>query len=504
MPILNSSDLQADLKNVKAADHVIAGSEPYPYLALAADDFERLGCALFDAEVGRKRLWDKATLMLRGSDAGRDVALFRDERLVGVVQCKRLEGSMALPAVFRELAKLVLFPFAEEDLPRIESGLDYRLMLARDPAGTVVAFFDQPQSWLSRKADDVAGAVREVLETYATLGTAFPDDQIAIAEVQRVLPLLNYNLLRPHTLNGMLESAPSIASQFFRQRVVVDNSVVTPKLEAIQELLLKVTAQTEGVQLLTDVDLRILKERIEGTPSSHRVNLGFAATFGLPHEMFVGEAALDVRGKRFVELAQAVSGDLNEWLHAQAWEKAEAIAADAAAYVPPFALLIPQAFFGLVVRDALQKQLANGKLEVVASAIFGFSPLGSDDERLADVHKTLMEQGRRAMAKDWSKLAGDPELIETKKEMFSKILASVGDEEELHRQLSFGVDYLKPKMIPIADELRRLGEQPITVVVTGLDALGSGDVLTRLFATFRAIDGLSPRPSPSASNGDTE
>jgi hypothetical protein len=54
------------------------------------------------------------------------------------------------------------------------------------------------------------------------------------------------------------------------------------------------------------------------------------------------------------------------------------------------------------------------------------------------------------------------------------MLEGIDGEAQLERYLTFGAQFLKPHLIPLANEIRRPGEQPISIVVTGLDALGNG------------------------------
>lgn len=495
MPLLSPDELKAELAQVKPADPMVAGSHPFPYIALSSDDFERLGYALCDAAPSFRASddWNSATLMLRGSDAGRDVALFRQQQLIGVVQCKRLESGMTLPAVFRELAKLVLFPHSDSGLPKIEPGLRYLLMLSRDPAGTVVDFFDRPDEVLASKKSAISDAVDEVLEAYATLASAFPDLKTARDLVAAALPTLNYKLLRPHALDLELQRLPAVAGAFFHQRVVVDNTVLQDGLGKLEDLLASISRQTEGVAFLTDADLRIIKERIEQTPESHRLNLGFASTFGLPREMFSTEADLKARAERILQLSAEIHSDLTDWLFAYAGDKAEAIAVYNAHIVPPFALQLVRGFTGLVARDALQTSLANGKMGELAAKIFGFQPAKNDSERLQHVYDELLEQGRRYLAGDWSKLQGDEDLIALKKSVIMDMLASVADEAELEKQMQLGLEYLKPHLMPVAEKIRELGGHPISIVVTGLDSLGSSDVVDQLAATVLALDGMMPK-----------
>jgi hypothetical protein len=111
MAELHSFSAPDDMSATFSIDLTQVGTQGYPYSRLDPDDYERLAYALFDASAPNDltRFWQRATLMTRGADAGKDVALFFGESLAGVVQCKRLGAGIALPAVMVEIAKLILF-----------------------------------------------------------------------------------------------------------------------------------------------------------------------------------------------------------------------------------------------------------------------------------------------------------------------------------------------------------------------------------------------------------
>lgn len=144
--ILKSADADKEIALVKAVEADDTGQISFAYLRLTDEDFERLTYALAksSAPINTVRTWDDATLMVRGADAGRDVLLTSQGTPVGVIQCKRLESGMSLPAVFREIAKLILFAKVNGDLS-FQHELFYILALARDPASTVVEFFARRQ-----------------------------------------------------------------------------------------------------------------------------------------------------------------------------------------------------------------------------------------------------------------------------------------------------------------------------------------------------------------------
>jgi hypothetical protein len=285
-PILTGAPADARLQNVQAVTDFDVSAPQYPLIRLSADDFELLNYALFkvSAPAGNSTIWDSVAWMLRGADAGRDLVLFRAEKLVGVVQCKRLESPIALPDVLREIIKSILFTVADDSLPPIEPGLTYYLALASEAAGTVIDFFQRPAEILASRKADLPTYVREVIEKYDSLSSL--DEAKAIEKIATVLPGLKLKLVRPSDLSLWLAEQTSVASRFFRYRVVVDSSEVGAKIDEFAHQMQRMQTHLEGVPFVTDVDLKIIRDRIEDTPETHRVAIGLATLFGFPREMF--------------------------------------------------------------------------------------------------------------------------------------------------------------------------------------------------------------------------
>lgn len=442
MPILSPSEVEAELALVAAVNDLEAGAATYPYTRLSADDFERLAYALFTVSEppGKDRFWHQSSIMVRGADAGRDVVLMANGSLVGVVQCKRLESAIALPAVLRELAKLILFPLADSSLPEVRAGLTYYLALAHECAGTVVDFFDRPTELLAKREADVEAAVREVLESYATLAAL--DLLDAIQHVKSILPELRYCLLRPVLLDGWVSKETRVATQFFRHRMVVDHARVDAQYSSIMELLGQVRQQTEGVSLLTDVDLRLIKERIESTPETHRVAVGFASFFGFPREMFVGDENLERRLMPLSSLLNQLSADFIDWIFEQSNQEADAICSlsEVIFTVHPFVRQVPRAFLGEVARAVTSNALSGRVLGDIIAKLENRPALDTDDLRLQHVRTNLLSAGRRYLQGDFSEVEGDEGLKALKLNIIRQLLQGMPDETAMVKQFDHGIE----------------------------------------------------------------
>lgn len=289
MTVIKGQDADDEILKVRAVDDLTAAPTNFPFTGLSADDFERLNYALFkkSAPDGVERGWSAVAIMVRGADAGRDLLLLSDQAPCGAVQCKRLESPMTLPALLREIIKLILYPDVDCSLPQIAEGTHYFLSLATEASKTVVDFFASPSKILGEKDQSIPAYVDEVRESYTTLSGL--DAVIATDKVRRILPKLKYTIIRPVDLNGWLAREPNVATRFFKHRIVVDDANVTAGFAEMKGLLEAVGARLGSLPLLADVDLKLIKERMESVPESHRISFGFASLFGFPKEMFVGE-----------------------------------------------------------------------------------------------------------------------------------------------------------------------------------------------------------------------
>lgn len=311
--ILPEADVAAEMQAITPVDLHDAGQLTFDHLRLGDEDFERLLYALAKSSApdGVDRTWDGATIMVRGADAGCDVLLTRAGVATGVIQCKRLESSMPLPAVFREIAKLVLFAEVNRDLS-FEGRLTYILAVACDPARTVVEHFARRAELEPASTDAIRAAAREIRDSYTTL-THLSDNE-AEAAVLGALPALGLHLVRPVDLDEWLGREVAVSRQFFRQRVVVDNEPMRQGFADVMAHLGRISGQVANIEPITDEDLAILRDDIRDTPESHRLHVGIGMLFGFPREMLAGRPALEAQVGRLAKLLMEIGKDYTDWI----------------------------------------------------------------------------------------------------------------------------------------------------------------------------------------------
>jgi hypothetical protein len=494
MTLIQGFAADAELSKVKAVQGLNAAPAKYPLLGLSADDFEILCYALFkmSAPDGVLKAWNDVVIMVRGADAGRDLLLFAGQQPWGVVQCKRLESAIALPATFREIIKLILFPDVDPSLPQVEEGTYYFLSLATEATQTVIDFFGSPAKALAERDSNIPAYVQEVIESYKSLAGLEPSQ--AVAKVRRVMPTLEYRLVRPVDLNGWLAREPGIASRFFQHRILVDDANMVAGFSELKSMLQLMGVQLGSLPLVTDPDLKLIKARMEGVPDTHRLSFGFASLFGFPKEMFTDTQDLKQRGERLSKLVAEVGQDYIDWLYKQANRKALEICelGEVTLRVHPFARQLPVIFLSLVLKENLDKNLIGKVMSGIIAKRQGQQPFSSDDERIQYTKRTLIASGERYLRGDFSAMVGEGELLEFKKRIARASVSGISSVQELNRVMDDGISIMRQNLDEAATEMRRLSAHPLSVFLTDSSSIDDPNVIEQISKTLRALDQHRP------------
>lgn len=489
--IVNESQVNKEISHVHAVEAEENGPSSFSYLRLTDADFELLCYSLYktSAPANTIRNWDDTAIMVRGADAGRDVILTATGRLVGVVQCKRLESAITLPAVFREISKLILFAKVTDDVTLTPS-LTYTLALARDPASTVVNFFARRTETEDKRKDDLLAAAREVREEYATL-SALSEAQ-AEAEVQRVFPLLSLKLLRPGDFDEWLGRQTNVSARFFRQRLVIDATQMAQGQQEIMDFLRSISGKIEEVSSLSDKDLKTVKAMMENTPEEYRLNLGVASLFGYPREMFAENGKLRLKLQQLMQIRQDFDNDYIQWIFARSRSLADEICetAEVMFTVHPFARQVPKAFLGLIALECSEIAVSGRTMAKINKKTTPAYRFENDTQRLDFVFNDLIEAGRRYLVGDFTKLAGDAALIALKRQVINGMMVGLTSTQILEKRLQDGLAVLKPKLDAAAQKLRDAYSFPTSIFLMGTGFMDHSDAMGRMAETAKALDAL--------------
>lgn len=495
------SGAQADEKMSAGVpvESIDAGLASFPYLQLTDEDFEKLAYALFkkSAPDGWTRDWDDAAVMVRGADAGRDLLLTSGGKAAGFVQCKRLESGLALPAVFREISKLILFAHVNGDVT-FDRYYTYILALARDPAATVVDFFARRAEREKACQDQIRDAARAVRDEYKTFSAITPSDAEAL--VIDALRHLTIKLIRPAELNQWIGREPSVSQSFFKQRLVIDAKDANEHYKRMEAMIAAMSAKVEGLPTLTDVDMKLILERIEKTPETHRLHFGLAALFGYPADMFAETKGLEARLGRISKAIAEIDADYIDWIFKKSRDYANEVLDDGMLLytVHPFARQVPAAFLGEIAKQCSDLAMGSSVMGEFIRKQTGEPYLRDDDGRLDHIRGILLDSGYRYLDDDFSALAGDEELVRIKKGIIAQFMHGITSRADLEAKLDAGIATLKPSLFAKADKLRTLCGQRTSIVLTHSGLLESNEAIKRMTETLIKLESLKKPEAPES------
>lgn len=219
MKLLTADEINAAYAQVEAVDEGRVGPDRANYLALSDADFELLLYSIYKGRAPELPWYRNVRLMVTGADQGRDVWLTKDERPVGLIQCKKVKAGFTRPDTLREVIKFLLNVVLEPALMPDPAGFRFVLALASDPASTTTDFFDAPQTWLTANEAELLVLATDVIEKYGAFSTL--KIEVVMPVIRTALKNLKYELLRPVDIDELLESMPAVRQRFFKAQLVV-------------------------------------------------------------------------------------------------------------------------------------------------------------------------------------------------------------------------------------------------------------------------------------------
>lgn len=219
MKVLTDDEINVAYAHVRAVDEGRVGPDRANYLALTDADFELLLYSIYRGRASESSYYNNARLMVTGADQGRDVWLTKDERPVGLIQCKKVKAGFTRPDTLREVIKFLLNAVLEPALMPDPTGFRFILALASEPASTTTDFFDAPQTWLTANEAELLGLATDVIKKYEAFSTLKIES--VMPGIWTALKNLKYELLRPVDLDELLECIPAVRQRFFKVQLVV-------------------------------------------------------------------------------------------------------------------------------------------------------------------------------------------------------------------------------------------------------------------------------------------
>lgn len=251
MKLLTDDEILAAYSHVEALDEGRVGPDRANYLALTDADFELLLYSIYKASASDFLWYSNARLMITGADQGRDVWLTKDERPVGLIQCKKVKAGFTRPDTLREVIKFLLNVVLNPTLMPDPTNFRFTLALAADPASTATEFFDSSLTWLTANEAELLNLVIEVIKKYEAFSTL--KIEAVMPGIITAIKGLKYELLRPVDLDALLERMPDVRQRFFKVQLVV---AVEDARAMIESRFAAVGLVSKSVETYTRADVK--------------------------------------------------------------------------------------------------------------------------------------------------------------------------------------------------------------------------------------------------------
>lgn len=454
----------------------------YPLHDLSDRQFETLLWDIFRAELISEPSgsYDEVWLMQGVAERGRDCALLLKGTHVGVIQCKKYTAAITRPDVGRELLKFLLHSIKDPQLMPEPKGFVYYIAIAyqlNDRAKEFVRTISSRAAWEA----DIANWTSELVAEYSSLqGLIFSDIEARLFEV---LTLIEVRPLDHLEIGRRLERHNAIIDRYFAVRKVVDSSQV---IEAMEKL-------GRG---LHDSDVRRISDKLVGMSADRRFDIGGVSLWGYPREFIaslIRENRLQSLMLPLVKGRADIDGAFMDYLRGRIEEEViKRITIRGAA--SPFTLqAVTPYLLGRLLPRLMEKNL--GK---VASAIIKM-PEGD----ILSIRDRLLDVGRDVLKNDYSKFAGDAELLEYKRRLARWLHSGFESVDQMRETFDRDWKSISAVVAEIERDMERLlPDAPVAIIPSNGwfdDPERVGEILKKL-STF---DGIRPQRegnAPTASN----
>lgn len=226
MKKIGQQDIQQELKKLKKSP-AFEGLT-LPFNSLDDRSFEILNYRIFQEKIKMKfseitKKFDHVDLMQGVGEQGRDCILMKDQRNVGVIQCKRVASNITKPSFVQELLKFLIHSIIDSSLIDDINSFTYYISVSTGLAGTTKKLIRE-FNLLILQEEELEQWTNSVLKKYV----AFKNLTFSGIEKQlkAYLSKIRIERILPEDLQADLNSIPQVERQFFKTKTVIDSSEI--------------------------------------------------------------------------------------------------------------------------------------------------------------------------------------------------------------------------------------------------------------------------------------
>lgn len=431
-----------------------------PISELSDREFEVLSYLLFQAEIEDNKHSDytSISLMQGVSERGRDCVLYKNDKVTGLIQCKKYNGRISRPQVIKEIVKFLLFSTLDDAILPDPSSFEYNLYASNDFTGPAIELINSFKKEISTELNNgkFKNYVNEVIGEYESFSCY--EDEAPYETIKDLICKINVTTCNGIDITNRIYKNHHILSMFFNVKTVVD-------IDSADRMIRKVF-DDYGFKVLSDSDLKMMQERIKDISDDDRVNLGMCDLLGFNIEFF-----RFIKGDRFKRIIQSIANvktlldtELLEFLTSRIRDLIYERITERllkTGKVHPFSVQVANPYLTerltiLVIDGSMPKDLM--------IKLYPHFQL-SDDDLIKSVYKKLHESSERIFNGDFSHLQGDEATIKLKRNLYNHLHQGFKNIGDAKKQFDKDIKLIKPMLKEIEKIISKLFHKNRTVII---------------------------------------
>lgn len=481
---ISEEQTQDELKSCYKPTVFNSGFSILPFNNLGDREFELLSYVLVKEEIrlNQHKNFTDIVLMQGVGERGRDCVLYNNEKVCGVIQCKKYAGRLTKSVLLKELIKFSLYANQESSILPDINDFQYFIYVASDftePANTLL------HSYKTSIQEEINnGNVEKYMEDIVNDYESFIAERFSspFEKIKNILANLVVVPVNGVDLTERINKIPTILKNFFNIQTVVS--------VADADQIMRKALDDYGLRLLTDTDLKDIQERISSTAVDQRVSLGSIDFYGYSIEFFKS-----LKLHEFTEIL-SMQVKLNSFLYRKLLD------------------FMLNETHKVIQEEVTNNLLQTGKIHPISVSLCApylmrclidkinvssypmlykdrISDINSSEKYIEEQLEIIIATSKKILAEDYSNLVGNEYEINYKKEIFRHIHAGLKDIEDVRKQIMQDLLILKPILQNMEVKLKLMISEKRTILISDHSFFEDDTKLKKLFNTMSKLGNLS-------------
>lgn len=398
-----------------------------------------------------------------------------------MVQCKKYASRLSRPQVIKEIIKFLLFATLDRTILPNAREFEYKLYVSNDFSEPAINLINSYKSEISIEIQNgnVDDYISEIVNEYESFKEYRGKEPIS--EIKSMLNEITLTSANATELSARVNKYDNLLSLFFNVKTIVD-------LEKADSLI-RNALDDFGLKYLTDADLKKLQDRIGNTKEENRINLGFVDFFGYNVDFFrflkgdgfkdVITSVMDVKSILDKQLINFVVSKINEFILVNITER---LLNNGKIHTFSVGVAAPYLFKRLTMTLSAKS--------LPKSMLPDYYPQFSmtKNELVQEIAEELFNSSERVMNGDYSQLAGSPEDVMFKIQIFEHIHRGLNCIDDAKVVFNRDMQVIQPVLDEIEDEINTMLEENRTVVIKDSSFFDDDVEMKAFVKTLKAID----------------